>query len=523
MDEGNIITSGIAPGGEEAKGPEQIPPPITASEFIPETIVVPPSGADSSPTPRAVVTPPDNPFIPQGVTSQPSQTTTAPAGVPGTGGKKSGLRKIILFLVLAVVLLGAVFLGKTFLGNFAVSQPVTLIYWGLWENESILIPVITEFESQNPQIKVEYVKQSPRQYRERLQAAMERGEGPDIFRFHNTWVPMLRKELAVAPVNIVSSAEIAANFYPVVAADLVGGSNVYGIPMMIDGLGLYYNEDLLSAAGVSPPTTWPELLEAVPKLTVKTGETITTSAIALGTTNNVEHFSDILATMLLQNGAKLISPTGKEAEEALIFFRKFAEPSDPVYTWNETLDNSLAAFANGRVAMILAPSWRALEVKQLNPNLHFKIAPIPQLPGVTITWASYWVEGVSAKSKNTQQAWEFAKFLASRNSVTKLFTAEAKVRLFGEPYALKELGSSLKDDPFLGAYIQQAATAKSFPLASRTFDNGLNDKLIKYLEDAVNGLGRGSSPQAVLETMNAGFRQVLASYGLSTGVVPTSP
>ncbi|MEK7119149.1 MAG: hypothetical protein AAB889_01355, partial [Patescibacteria group bacterium] len=66
----------------------------------------------------------------------------------------------------------------------------------------------------------------------------------------------------------------------------------------------------------------------------------------------------------------------------------------------------------------------------------------------------------------------------------------------------------------------QAPNAKSFPLASRTFDNGLNDKLIKYLEDAVNGLAQGSAPKAVLDTASAGFRQVLGSYGLSSSAAP---
>jgi len=53
-------------------------------------------------------------------------------------------------------------------------------------------------------------------------------------------------------------------------------------------------------------------------------------------------------------------------------------------------------------------------------------------------------------------------------------------------------------------------------LASRTFDNGINDKLIKYLEDAVNSVLSGNSPQKALETAQSGFTQVLSSYGLSS-------
>lgn len=517
MDDKTPLSGGVIMADQPPPEPPAAPPVAPAvGQTPPTTVVIPPE------TSTVIPETPVNPFIPQ-ATTFPSQPQGAAGQVPKGG---SPLRRILMILILALLIGGLIWGGRLVLGLVSGPKEATLVYWGLWENETVVRSVIADFEAQNPKIKVEYLKQSPRQYRERLQAAIGRGEGPDVFRFHNTWVAMLRAELAQTDAKIIPASILSNSFYPVVTNDLGTGSAFYGIPIMIDGLGLYYNEDLLAAAGGTPPTTWPELLELVPKLTVKNESGITTSAIALGTANNVEHFSDIVATMLMQNGANLTELSGKEAEETLIFYRKFADPSDPVYTWNETLDNSIAAFANSRVAMIIAPSWRAFDIKNLNPNLRFKIAPIPQLPGNNVTWASYWVEGVSAKSKYQKEAWQFVKYLTSREAVTKLYTEAAKTRLFGEPYALKELEASVAEDPYVGAYVKQAPNARSFPLASRTFDNGINDKLIKYLEDAINGLSKGSAPSAVLQTAGAGFRQVLGSYGLSSSKTPaagTSP
>jgi multiple sugar transport system substrate-binding protein len=479
----------------------QIPPvaPPTRGE---ETLVIPPTPANS------------NPFIPQ-------ETSPPPVGGPPHSGNSFMKRFITIFLIFLV--LAGIGVGiKYILGKTGASKEVTITYWGLWEDSPTLETVITEFRTANPKIKVQYVKQSQRQYRERLQAAIVRGDGPDVFQFHNTWVPMLRSELSPAPATLMTSAEFGTTFYPVASSDLVGGQVIYGIPLNFDGLGLYYNEDLLTAAGMKFPTTWPELLEIVPRLTVKTDTRIQQSAIALGTTGNIENFSDIVGLMMMQNGARLSNPTGKEAEDTLMFYRKFANPSDSVYTWNESMDNSIYAFAMGKVAMILAPSWRAFEVKQINANLHFKIAPVPQLPGNTLNWASYWVGGVSTKSKYQAAAWAFLKHLTSRDSMTKLYGEEAKIRLFGEPYARMDLGSTLLSDPYVGAFIQGAPTAKSFPLASRTFDNGINDKLIKYMTDAVNAVGQGTAPTAALQTAAAGFSQVLTSYGLSVGTAPAT-
>jgi multiple sugar transport system substrate-binding protein len=485
------------------------PPPMPTDSVPPQqqasseqvTVVVPPVG--------------ENPYTPKNVVvpaQTPQQTPQSPA--PRSGG--SFFRRIFIFLILLLVLGGLVYAGRFLLGFLETQKEVTISYWGLWENEELIAPIIADFESQHPNIKVEYVKQSPRQYRERLEAAIARGEGPDAFRFHNTWTPMLARDLAPVPATVMNAAQFSATFYPVASTNLVAGQTIYGLPLMIEGLGLYYNEDLFTAAGVTTPTTWEEMVTVVPKLTVRSEDSIITSAVALGTTGNVEHFSDIVAIMMMQNGVNLQNPTGKFAEDTLLFYRGFANPSNPLYTWSDAMDNSISAFANGRVAMIFAPSWRAFDVRQINPDLRFRIAPIPQLPGNTVSWASYWVEGVSVKSEFQSQAWEFLGYLTGKEAATKLYTEEAKTRLFGEPYARMDLGASLLNDPLVGAYIKQASDARSFPLASRTFDNGLNDRLIKYMEDAINSVGQGMSPQEALSTVASGFAQVLGSYGLTS-------
>ena len=472
-----------------------------------------------------------NPFIPQ-VSPDPNAQYQNPTigSMPQQGGNPI-LKRIMSIVILLLIAVGGIFGIKYVIGmlsgggtSIGSAKSGTLVYWGLWENESTVRSVLSGFEATHPNIKVQYVKQNPKQYRERLQAFIAKGEGPDVFRFHNTWIPMLRNELSAAPSTVISSTEFSTTFYPAANADLVGGQYVYGMPMEIDGLGLYYNEDLFAAAGVSPPTTWEDVLNIVPKITVRNENTIITSAIALGTAGNVEHFSDILATMMMQNGAKLSTPTGQQAEEALTFYKKFSTPSDPVYTWNDTMDNSVFAFSSGKVAMMLAPSWRVFDVKQTSPALRFKVVPIPQLPGNTVTWASYWVEGVSAKSKNSAAAWELVKYMASQEVTTKMYTEASKTRLFGEPYARVDMANLISEDPYVGAYVKQASTAKSFPLASRTFDNGLNTNLIKYMEDAINSMTQGSAPAAALETAASGFAQVLGNFGLSTGAVPkTTP
>lgn len=459
-------------------------------------------------------------FMPQSVASE----GYTPASGANVARGSSCVSRILLLVVILLILtgLGA---GGWFAWNYiSANKQVTITYWGLWENEPTVRAVIDEFEKTHPNISVEYIKQSHKQYRERLVSAIDRGEGPDVFRFHNTWVPMIVKQLTPVPKTIMPPETFITTFYPVAKNDLLTSSGtIYGLPMMIDGLGLYINEDLFAAAGVSVPTTWEDIIKTgglVERLTVREGDTIVTSAIALGTSTNVEHFSDILAVMMMQNGAKLTDPTSEETEGTLLFYRRFSDPGDPLYTWSSALESSIPAFASGRVAMIIAPSWRAFDIKQINPGLNFRIVPIPQLSGTSINWASYWVEGVSSASKLQPQAWEFVRYMTSREAVTALYSESAKTRLFGEPYALVELGKQLESDPYVGAYVKQASTSRSFPLASRTSDNGINDNLIQYLENAVTGVVNGSSPKEALKTYASGMQQVFSKYNLTVANSP---
>lgn len=409
------------------------------------------------------------------------------------------------------------------------SEKIILTYWGLWEEEEIMRPLIDAYQKQKPDVEIKYSRQDPKQYRERLQATIDRGEGPDIYRFHNTWTPMMLKYLAPVPDAIFAKTDFEKLFYPVVVKDLKVADMFYGIPLSIDGLLLFYNEDILKGANVSVPKTWVDVQDTVPKLTVKEKEKIVTSAIALGTAENTEHFSDILGLMMLQNGSQLYkslfscndTSSVSCSVEALNFYRKFAE--EPNNSWDDTLENSILAFAGGKVAMIIAPSWQAHVIQKINPDLKFKTAMVPQLPCdrepcPSVNWASYWVEGVSSKAKNLNAAFEFLKFLVSSDSLQKLYSEEVKYRpLFGEAYSRTDLADKLKDHLFLAPLIESAPTMQSFYLASRTNDGetGLNSSLITYLNAAVNSLGKGVSSENALKTADNGFREVMTRFGLS--------
>ena len=454
-----------------------------------------------------------------------NQNVVPPAAPPPSEPESKGLfaklplKSIAIGLLGLLVIVGIGFGVKQFFFNEKVSEMANITYWGLWEDQQSLQDLIAEYEAQNPNVKISYTKQAKEDYRERLVNAQKKGEGPDIFRFHNTWVPMLESELSALPENVMATKTFETTFYPVTLKDLQSGSQIVGMPLMFDGLGLYINEEIFTQAGRDNPTTWNDLRVLAKELTIKDSEgRILQAGVALGRIENVDHWEDILSLMMLQNRVNMSNPTDKLAQDALLFFTAF-NTVDKV--WDESLPPSVQAFAGGKLAMLFAPSWRVFEIKQQNPNLSFRVVPVPQLPKNSpsdpdITWASYWVEGVSNKSKNTEASWKFLKFLSEKSSQQKLYANSAKSRLFGPIYARTDMADLIKNDPFTGAFVLQAPSASSWYLASRTFDGptGINSKISTYFKNAINAIVlERQDPERVLPTVAQGVIQVLGDYG----------
>lgn len=394
------------------------------------------------------------------------------------------------------------------------AEKVVLEYWGLWEPTEVMQQVIDGFESENPGIEVNYVKQSHIDYRERLQTAFQSGSGPDLFRFHASWVPMLRTNLDPIPASVVSTEDFRNNYYPVVTDQLVSSGQYVGLPLMYDGLVLYYNEDILTTASETPPKTWPELRSLAIKLTVPSATGIQRGGLAIGNATNVEHFSDILATLILQNGGDATQADSVEVRDALLFYTNF-QLKDKV--WNESLPSSTVAFARGDVAMMFAPSWRAHDIKALNPELNFATAPMPQLSDdEKITWASYWAEGISASSSKKTQAAAFLAYLNRDDVLRQFFSEASKVRAFGEIYPKVNMVDELADNEVVASILQDAIYAESGYLNSFTHDNGINDLMIDYYKSAVEALIDSANIEEVQTALDQGVAQVLRQYSVST-------
>src|SRR3989337_2086030 len=161
------------------------------------------------------------------------------------------MKSIWLKLILAVIFV-LILSGCKLIPGLNNQSQVSLTYWGLWESAVNVNQIISDYQKDHQNITIVYEKKSHQQYRESLQSQIETGKGPDVFRFHNTWVPMLQGVLSEVPADVVSSSEFRDNFYPTVSSDLRNSQKKFvGVPLEIDGLGLFWNVAIFTAAGIT--------------------------------------------------------------------------------------------------------------------------------------------------------------------------------------------------------------------------------------------------------------------------------
>jgi multiple sugar transport system substrate-binding protein len=379
-------------------------------------------------------------------------------------------------------------------------QPITIEYWRVYDGEDAFEEIIQKYNALHPFITIKYKKLRYSEYEQELLNAFAEDRGPDIFSIHNTWIRKYQTKIIAMPESIsmvypieqgtikkevipemrttksITLKDLKSKFVDVVYDDVVIDNQVYGLPLSVDTLAMFYNRDLLNNANITEvPKYWNrEFQQDIKKLTKQdTRKGIIQSGVALGGSTNIERFSDIISVLMMQNGSTMLDngqvmfqtvPTNARGTsynpglEALRFYTDFSNPAKEVYCWNQDLSPSLEMFSQGNLAIMFGYSYHIPMIQAQAPKLNFSVAPLPQIEGnsATINFANYWVEVVSKKSKYLNEAWDFIQFITAGEQA-KIYLEQTK-----KPTALRSLVDGQKDDTEIGVFAEQVLTAKSW-------------------------------------------------------------
>lgn len=379
----------------------------------------------------------------------------------------------VLFVVLLVVgIFTGILPGARKLGEKL--PDITLKVWGV-DDQNLFQDNLGSYESLRTNVRVDYEEINPATYEQDIINALAAGKGPDIVMFHNTWLPKHYNKLVSlkdTQLNLKSLKEI---FPTVVEQDFAPGGKIYALPLYIDTLALFYNQDTFDKNGIAiAPKDWLDFQNLIPKLRQKdsSGKLAKPAAAIGGSNATIDKASDLLMLLMLQAGAKMTDDEFTQATfasnvggflpgaDALNFYSNFSDSKDIYYTWNDNLENSLDSFARGNTTMIFNYAFQRDNIKSKNPFLNFKVAGMPQpaSAGKAVNFPDYWGLAVTNNSKNPDWAWDLILYLTANDAA-----AENYLKISNRPPALRSLIQKYTDHPELGVFAKQALSARSWP------------------------------------------------------------
>ena len=178
--------------------------------------------------------------------------------------------------------------------------------WGSKSETDILKPILSDFEKENPDIKIDFMH-IPQNYFQKIHLLLASNTAPDVIFINNLYLPLY--------ANHLEKLEIPEKFYPQALNALSWDGNLYAIPRDISNLVIYYNKNMFDKKDIKYPSQdwrngWdcaiffgsfiPALLWGVAVTNLLQGLPINAQMHYLG------HFSDLLSPYTVVGGLTFV-------------------------------------------------------------------------------------------------------------------------------------------------------------------------------------------------------------------------
>jgi multiple sugar transport system substrate-binding protein len=315
---------------------------------------------------------------------------------------------------------------------------------------------------------------------------------PDVLMLDN---PDLQQIAATGALTPLSDYGLSADGYikGVVDASTYQGK-LYGLQPITNSIALFYNKDILSKAGITPPKTWDELRAAAKKLTVGKQYGIAFSAPA-----NYEGTWQFLPFMWSNGGDEknIATPQTAQALQLWVDLVKDGSASKSVVNWTQADVND--QFKAGNAAMMINGPWQ-FPVLNAAKNLHYAVVPTPApQAGATVVsplGGETWTVPQTADKARQQAAAKIVQCLNSDQNQLMLGKERQTV-----PTKLALQDQFVSQNPTMTAFSQVVKNARA-----RTGELGPDwpkaaTKIYTGIQSALTG---GAAPMAALQQAQNG-------------------
>jgi multiple sugar transport system substrate-binding protein len=286
----------------------------------------------------------------------------------------------------------------------------------------------------------------------KLLTSIRGGVAPDVYMADRFTVPQRAAEGVLAELP-ADAAALGPQYLPFAWAETQYKGKTYALPFDTDARALWYNKDLITAAGEDPAqldiSKGPPTIAAVTAIADKISKKDASGNYDVmgwipagpheggssGAFDQGWHY-----TWGFVNGGKFadlaackITPTDPGVVAGFQFMYDWQKAHDPqaVARWVTTnLPPSSPAAQNplwtGKLAMTISGDWRIAEQVKYAPNGHygFTYIPVVKAGDTSATWAGGWSMALIPDSKAAAQAVKFMEYIAGPEG-QKVYTKES--------------------------------------------------------------------------------------------------
>lgn len=303
----------------------------------------------------------------------------------------------------------------------ASGEEKKLVFWDkaeyVGEYAALMKDMVDKFAKEK-NVQVDYVNVAASDMKQKLMAAIEAGNAPDLIVGDNTLVGQFGSLNQLAEVG-----DIMSEFKFTDAAAKVGLMNgkQYMVPLAFLAPGMYVRKDVWDKAGFGMPKTWEELKEQAARVNdPKKGFYALGFAMGASGGGDAESF---VRTIILDWGGKTVDENGNvvvnspETVKAFEFIKSLYQDgliSPDAVTGDDSWNNQ--AYLSGTAGVICNSGSVIASMKKDNPELleNTQVIPYPAGPeGDTYVLGGSNTFGIISSAANTEAAKDFIRYYFS--------------------------------------------------------------------------------------------------------------
>ncbi|MCG3226887.1 MAG: extracellular solute-binding protein [Candidatus Heimdallarchaeota archaeon] len=334
--------------------------------------------------------------------------------------------------------------------------------WYSYEGIDVIRERILEYEDLNPEVDIILQEQPSSSWLDKFISVAQTGESPDIFLAKGSWFGELAGLEYIQPLTPFLSPQKEAEFLPSAIDGLSFENELWGLPLWLDSILLFYNKNLFDQAGLSyPNSSWTDsdLVNAAVQLTDRSENQVyglVWASISPYMWPSFQYGFD--HGPLYQDDQIIVNDTASVDAMEFIYDLKYFHRC---VHYDDSSNSATQAFIADKGAMLIYGGWFTPTLDALEINYGMQVLPLISSTNKRITpmvEVKGW--GISKDAKNSSLCYDIISFLTDKKTQEDLVQSEYKV-----PTLLELINSpTITDNLVINSQIEQIKYSQYYPL-----------------------------------------------------------